>query len=275
MTLEELRRSNRDTILALAARHGAQNVRVFGSIARGEATECSDIDLLVELRPERSLMDLGGLLRDLQASIGVRVGRRHRTNASPGSAPPGARRSRSALRDDRDRLRDILRAIDRILEGTLAGRSEVQNDVKLQVWVLYHLQIIGEVSRSLSEELRQSYPDPVWSNAVGLRNILVHHYFEIDEELVWRARSGFLSRSRRQSLRQNLWCGRVACSSQTNNASPLPASGRRLRGSRAELGDSPRQPLRRSHSASANSSLAVLLPGALLRTPPIGICWPL
>ena len=73
MTLEELRRSNRDTILALAARHGAQNVRVFGSIARGEATESSDIDLLVELRPERSLMDLGGLLMDLQATIGVRV----------------------------------------------------------------------------------------------------------------------------------------------------------------------------------------------------------
>jgi predicted nucleotidyltransferase len=73
MTLGELRRSNRDTILALVARHGAQNVRVFGSIARGEATECSDIDLLVELRPEQSLMDLGGLLMDLQASIGVRV----------------------------------------------------------------------------------------------------------------------------------------------------------------------------------------------------------
>jgi predicted nucleotidyltransferase len=73
MTLEDLRRSNRDTILALAERHGAQNVRVFGSIARGEATERSDIDLLVELRPERSLMDLGGLLMDLQASIGVRV----------------------------------------------------------------------------------------------------------------------------------------------------------------------------------------------------------
>ncbi len=90
------------------------------------------------------------------------------------------------MRDDRDRLRDILRAIDRILEGTLAGRSEFQNDVKLQVWVLYHLQIIGEASRSLSEELRQSYPDPVWSKAVGLRNILVHHYFEIDEELVWQ-----------------------------------------------------------------------------------------
>jgi predicted nucleotidyltransferase len=73
MTLEELRTSSRDTILALAARHGAQNVRVFGSIARGEATESSDLDLLVELRPERSLMDLGGLLMDLQAQIGVRV----------------------------------------------------------------------------------------------------------------------------------------------------------------------------------------------------------
>ena len=118
MTLEELRRSNRDTILALAARHGAQNVRVFGSIARGEATECSDIDFLVELRPERSLMDLGGLLRDLQASIGV-------GSTSPPNecfarkCAAGCSQKPFRFERRRDRLRDILRAIDRILEGTL------------------------------------------------------------------------------------------------------------------------------------------------------------
>ena len=73
MSLEELRKSRRDDILRLAASYGAHNVRVFGSVARGDASEASDLDLLVELDPERTLMDLGGLLVDLQAMLTVRV----------------------------------------------------------------------------------------------------------------------------------------------------------------------------------------------------------
>lgn len=90
------------------------------------------------------------------------------------------------MRDDLSRLRDIVRAIDRIQEETRVPRSRFAEDPKLQVWVLYHLQIIGEAARSLSAGFRQLFPDPVWSKAVGLRNILVHHYFEIDEELIWQ-----------------------------------------------------------------------------------------
>jgi len=66
MTLEELRRTKRDQILQVAASHGARNVRVFGSAARGDNSPASDIDFLVDLDPDRSLMDLGGLLMDLQ-----------------------------------------------------------------------------------------------------------------------------------------------------------------------------------------------------------------
>ena len=51
---------------------------------------------------------------------------------------------------------------------------------------LYHLQVIGEACRSSSESFRARFPDPVWTKAVGLRNILVHHYFEIDHDLVWQ-----------------------------------------------------------------------------------------
>lgn len=53
-------------IIALATRYGATNVRVFGSAARGEDDESSDLDLLVDLLPGRGLMDLGGLLMDLR-----------------------------------------------------------------------------------------------------------------------------------------------------------------------------------------------------------------
>jgi predicted nucleotidyltransferase len=69
-TLLQTRRSD---ILGAAARHGARNVRVFGSVARGDARPDSDIDILVDLEPGRSLFDLGGLLYDLQALLGVDV----------------------------------------------------------------------------------------------------------------------------------------------------------------------------------------------------------
>jgi len=57
----ELLREKRSEILSICAKHGAKNVRVFGSVARGEADEQSDIDFLVDLESGRTLMDLGGL----------------------------------------------------------------------------------------------------------------------------------------------------------------------------------------------------------------------
>jgi uncharacterized protein len=63
----------REQILATAVRYGAYNVRVFGSVARGEADDASDIDFLVNMEAGRSLMDLGGLLYDLQKLLGIEV----------------------------------------------------------------------------------------------------------------------------------------------------------------------------------------------------------
>jgi hypothetical protein len=60
-------------IITLVAKHRAYNVRVFGSAARHEADSASDLDLLVEMVPERSLLDLGGLLMDLQDLLGCQV----------------------------------------------------------------------------------------------------------------------------------------------------------------------------------------------------------
>ena len=59
--------------MQLAAKHGARNVRVFGSVARHEADEQSDIDFLVDMEPGRSLMDMGGLLMDLRELLGREV----------------------------------------------------------------------------------------------------------------------------------------------------------------------------------------------------------
>lgn len=69
MSIAELVNERREEILRLAAAHGAHNVRIFGSVARGQDDEASDLDLLVDLEPGRSLLDLGGLLMDVQALL--------------------------------------------------------------------------------------------------------------------------------------------------------------------------------------------------------------
>ena len=73
MTRMKLLESKRKDIFELAARHGATRIRVFGSVARGEEGSTSDVDLLVDLEPGRSLFDLGGLLMDLQNLLGCKV----------------------------------------------------------------------------------------------------------------------------------------------------------------------------------------------------------
>ncbi len=73
MGIEELLKDRREDILRIAAQHGAHNVRVFGSVARGEARPDSEVDFLVEMESGRSLLDLGGLLMDLQALLGREV----------------------------------------------------------------------------------------------------------------------------------------------------------------------------------------------------------
>jgi len=70
MTIDEPLMARREEILRLAASHGARNIRVFGSAARGEADESSDVDFLVEMEPGRTLLDMAGLLMDLQALLG-------------------------------------------------------------------------------------------------------------------------------------------------------------------------------------------------------------
>lgn len=73
MGVDELLKEKREEVLRIAAIHGARNVRIFGSVARGEADEASDIDLLVDMEPGRSLLDLAGLLSDLRDLLGRKV----------------------------------------------------------------------------------------------------------------------------------------------------------------------------------------------------------
>jgi len=73
MALEDLVRSKRSDILRIAARHGATRVRLFGSVARGEAGEESDVDFLVDMERGRSLLDRAALMLDLEQLLKRRV----------------------------------------------------------------------------------------------------------------------------------------------------------------------------------------------------------
>jgi predicted nucleotidyltransferase len=73
VTIEELIKDRREEILRTAARHGAHNVRVFGSVVRGEARPDSDVDFLVDMDPGRTLLDMGGLVMELREILGREV----------------------------------------------------------------------------------------------------------------------------------------------------------------------------------------------------------
>ncbi len=112
--MKNLVREKREEILKIAAKHGAYNVRVFGSFARDEADEKSDVDFLIEAGPERTPWFPGGLIVDLEELLGRKVdvvtekGLRQRIKDCVD------KRSGSFMRDDRAKLFDILEAIERI-----------------------------------------------------------------------------------------------------------------------------------------------------------------
>jgi uncharacterized protein with HEPN domain len=89
------------------------------------------------------------------------------------------------MRDPRERLKDILQAIENINRYSRHGRKEFDDNELVQNWFIRHLQIIGESSRALPEDIRALAPDVPWNQVIGMRHILVHDYFEIDNDIVW------------------------------------------------------------------------------------------
>jgi predicted nucleotidyltransferase len=73
MGISEIIATRREAILSTAARHGVTDIKVFGSVARGDAREDSDVDFLVEVGPEHSAFFPGGLVADLEEILGRRV----------------------------------------------------------------------------------------------------------------------------------------------------------------------------------------------------------
>ncbi len=90
------------------------------------------------------------------------------------------------MRSPAERLRDILEAIAAIERYIDRGRFAFEQDELLQGWFVRNLQIIGEAARNLPQEVRDMAQDIPWTKIIGMRNILVHGYFDIDTEVVWQ-----------------------------------------------------------------------------------------
>ena len=89
------------------------------------------------------------------------------------------------MRALRDRLEDILEAVEQIETERAKGKLVFDSSPLVQVWMVHHLMIIGEAVRAIDPAVRANYPTVPWRQIAGMRNILVHDYFRINQEIVW------------------------------------------------------------------------------------------
>jgi uncharacterized protein with HEPN domain len=89
------------------------------------------------------------------------------------------------MREDREKLLDIVEAIEKIQERLSVDREAFLDDEMLQVWAVHHIQVIGEAASRVTKELRDQYPAIPWADIISMRNLLVHQYFGIDLDQVW------------------------------------------------------------------------------------------
>jgi uncharacterized protein with HEPN domain len=91
------------------------------------------------------------------------------------------------MRDTNVRLHDIQEAINNINKYTNQGRERFDQDELVQIWVIRHMEIIGEAARAIPQSFKQQHPEVPWGQINGMRNIVVHIYFGIDRNRIWEA----------------------------------------------------------------------------------------
>ena len=91
------------------------------------------------------------------------------------------------MRDNVERLRDVLEAIERIEKYSIRGQQAFEQDELVQIWIIHHFELIGEAIRAISPDLIAQHPEIPWPKISGMRNALIHRYFGIDLPIVWSA----------------------------------------------------------------------------------------
>ncbi len=102
------------------------------------------------------------------------------------------------MRNDKERLIDIVESIDRIQRYSKRGRNSVEGNELVQTWIVHHIEILGEAARGVSEDFRKRHPEVPWREMVSMRNVLAHEYVGFDIERVWATVERDLPPLRRQ-----------------------------------------------------------------------------
>lgn len=89
------------------------------------------------------------------------------------------------MRGDSERVADMLEAAEKLEEQGAKGRDRFDHDEIVQLALVHLVQIIGEAASRVSDDLRQRHPEIPWRHVVGMRNRVVHGYFEVDLDLLW------------------------------------------------------------------------------------------
>ena len=89
------------------------------------------------------------------------------------------------MRDNRERIMDMLEAIERVEKYAQRGEAAFRSDELIQVYILHHLQVLGEAAFKLAQDYRNQHSHMPWQSIIGMRHVLVHDYFEVDLDLVW------------------------------------------------------------------------------------------
>lgn len=90
------------------------------------------------------------------------------------------------MKRQRERILDMLDAVDQIERYAVRGRDALASDELVRVWVIHHLQILREAAAALGRDFHDSHPDIPWAEMVAMRNVLVHDYGGVDANEVWR-----------------------------------------------------------------------------------------
>jgi len=90
------------------------------------------------------------------------------------------------MRDPKECLRDMREAITKIERYASRGRVAFEREELVQVWILYHLQVIGEAAARLGKAFHEAHPQLPWAQIVAMRNVLIHRYFGLDLDEVWK-----------------------------------------------------------------------------------------
>ncbi len=184
METRTLLQEKRDEILKIAAEHGASNVRVFGSVLRGNESPDSDIDLLVDMEPERSLLDHVALKQDLERLLGFTIDVTTEDSLHPAIREALRQDLRALVPRDEMCISSIRECLDRIGQYTTTEAAFL-NSALVRDAVARNVELISQGVKRLSPDFKTRHPGLAWQRISNALERLGAGQPELDRPEIW------------------------------------------------------------------------------------------